>query len=175
MPVGTVACLPVIKRVVDSRSRATEAFNGYDTLIEYSFERQESLIHADAHGVLNMKDRRAYKRKSVLLTAKLHYDGVIWDCEVLDVSDNGAGVRVAYSLLIGAAVMLKINRLGVFPGKVRWQSGDRVGIQFLEDAREVRERIQGALSRSSGLTEEEIAAIQGAGAPTLRPGVVHER
>jgi hypothetical protein len=42
--------------------------------------------------------------------------------------------------------MLTIERLGNFPGEVRWQDEDFTGISFLEDAGVVEARLRGSVA-----------------------------
>jgi hypothetical protein len=41
-----------------------------------------------------------------------------------------------------------IDRVGAFPGEIRWQEGDYAGVSFMEDAQTVEKRLRAALPES---------------------------
>jgi hypothetical protein len=90
-----------------------------------------------------MLDRRIDKRR-VLWNGKLHRDGYILECEIFDISAEGAKVRSIEHLAINSTVILEIDRLGMFPGEIRWQPADHTGIRFLESACTIEVRLGGA-------------------------------
>jgi hypothetical protein len=103
-------------------------------------ERQGRMISVAA------KEIRAHERKRVLWHATLQQDGRTWACKVVDVSPGGAKIRIDERLTIDSEVILTIDRLGNFPGEVRWQDADFAGIRFLEDADVVRARLRGSVA-----------------------------
>ena len=91
-----------------------------------------------------MLDRRVDKRRRVLWIGKLHRDGCILECEIFDISAEGAKIRGVKHLAINSTVVLEIDRLGMFPGEIRWQAADHTGIGFLESASTIDVRLRGA-------------------------------
>ena len=49
---------------------------------------------------------------------------------------------------INSTVVLVIDRVGAFPGEIRWQEGEYAGIRFMEDAQTVEKRLRAALPKS---------------------------
>jgi hypothetical protein len=90
-------------------------------------------------------EQRTYKRKPVLWSARLHRDGRVLECAVLHISAGGARIRIHQRFDIDSTVVLMIDRLGTFPGEIRWQRGTYAGIRFLEDAQVVEKRLSAAL------------------------------
>ena len=66
------------------------------------------------------------------------------DCRVIDLSDGGAKIRVKERLAINSWVALVVQRLGIFPGEVRWQDESFAGICFLQDPAIVEARLRSA-------------------------------
>ena len=93
-------------------------------------------------------EQRASRRKPVLWSARLHRDGRVLECLTLRISAGGARIRISERFEINATVILVIERLGAFPGEIRWQEGDYAGVSFLEDAQTVETRLSAALPES---------------------------
>jgi len=91
-------------------------------------------------------DQRMYRRKPVLWSARLHRDGRVLECPTLHISAGGARIRISQRFEINSTVVLVIDRVGAFPGEIRWQRGNYVGIRFMEDAQIVEERLRTAIS-----------------------------
>jgi len=85
---------------------------------------------------------REHQRRRVLWNVKLHQDGRIWGCQVVDISAGGAKVRLTEPLAISSRVVLEIERLGNLKGEVRWQNHAFVGIGFLESPDVVEKRLR---------------------------------
>jgi hypothetical protein len=90
-------------------------------------------------------DQRVYRRKPVLWSARLHRDGRVLECAALHISAGGARIRIRQRFEIDSTVVLVIDRVGAFPGEIRWQRGNYAGIRFLEDAQIVEKRLRAAL------------------------------
>jgi PilZ domain len=90
-------------------------------------------------------EQRAHRRKPVLWSARLHRDGRVLECAALHISAGGARIRIRERFRIDSTVVLVIDRLGAFPGEIRWQRGNCAGIRFLEDAQVVEKRLSAAL------------------------------
>ena len=61
------------------------------------------------------------------------------------ISAGGARIRIRERFEINSTVVLMIERLGAFPGEIRWQRGNYAGIRFLKDAQVVEKRLRAAL------------------------------
>jgi hypothetical protein len=93
-----------------------------------------------------VKEIRAHERKRVLWNATLHQNGCIWECKAIEISPGGVRIRIDERLTINSKVVLTIERLGNFPGEVRWQDEDFAGIGFLEGAGVVQARLRGSVA-----------------------------
>ena len=93
-------------------------------------------------------EQRVRGRKSVLWSARLHRDGRVLECPTLHISAGGARIRISERFEINSTVVLVIDRVGAFPGEIRWQEGDYAGIRFMEDAQTVEKRPRAALPES---------------------------
>ena len=62
-------------------------------------------------------------------------------CNAFDISPGGVKIRIDEPLAINSRVALAIDRVGNFPGEVRWQDEGLVGIHFLEDAAVVGSKV----------------------------------
>jgi hypothetical protein len=96
------------------------------------------------HAEQEMEDQRLDPRKKVIWRGRLYRDGSVLECEIFDVSAEGAKARLAGDLPVNATIVLEIDRLGMFPGEIRWHTANEVGVQFLESAGAIRERLFGA-------------------------------
>ena len=95
---------------------------------------------------------RGSERKRVLWDATLHENDRILRCTACDISAGGAKVRITERLAVNSQVVLTIDRLGSFPGEIRWQNENYVGICFLEEASTIEERLRRATPASGGVT-----------------------
>jgi PilZ domain len=74
--------------------------------------------------------------------------GRVLECLTLHITAGGARIRISERFEINSTVVLVVDRLGAFPGEVRWQEGDYAGVSFLEDAQTVERRLSAALPES---------------------------
>jgi PilZ domain len=86
-------------------------------------------------------DQRNHPRDRVVYSGRLSYGAREYPCAVLDISAGGAQVRFAEPLAVWTIVTLYIDRFGGFHARVVWQQRDKVGLQFLEDAVLITNRI----------------------------------
>ena len=77
---------------------------------------------------------RASQRKRVLWDARLRENDRTLECAACDISTGGVKVRIRERLTVPSKVVLTIDRLGSFPGEIRWQNDNYAGIRFLETA-----------------------------------------
>jgi hypothetical protein len=89
-------------------------------------------------------ERRRRKRAAVLWTGRLECGGQVADCVLLDVGAKGARVRMAVPFERNLPVTLHCYHFGNLAGRVVWQDGNAIGLQF-EDA---PERVIEALGRA---------------------------
>lgn len=78
------------------------------------------------------------KRAPILWQARLRDDFKEWPCQVFDMNLEGAKVRIAEEVEIGAMVKLDIPHIAVFKGKVTWCKPGQLGVKFTMDENEVR-------------------------------------
>jgi PilZ domain len=71
-------------------------------------------------------EQRVRRRKPVLWSATLHRDGRVLECPTLHISAGGARIRTSDRFEINSTVVLVIDRVGAFPGEIRWQEGEVV-------------------------------------------------
>ena len=90
-----------------------------------------------------MVNRRVDSRRTVIWSGRLHRDGGVVECEIFDVSPEGAKARLAAHMAVNATVILEIDRLGMFAGEIRWRTANQIGIRFLESAGTIEERLRG--------------------------------
>ena len=86
-------------------------------------------------------ERRKHPRVHVLESGLLYGDGGCIDCQVIDVSANGARIRPVGELptRTGACRFL-LARLGMFPAKIRWSANGQAGVAFEAPPEDVLER-----------------------------------
>ena len=85
------------------------------------------------------EERQRFARRSVLLAAKLNVDERQVDVDILDISEGGAKIAMADPAPVGTAVALQVEGVGLFASQVVWQSGDKVGLEFLTNPDAVAE------------------------------------
>lgn len=83
------------------------------------------------------RTRRKFKRATTLFSGTILCDGRSIAAVVLDVSVNGAKVRLDEALESGTHVKLRIDRLGEFRAEVVWCKQMRVGLKFLDPPDEI--------------------------------------
>ncbi|HEX6979817.1 MAG TPA: PilZ domain-containing protein [Alphaproteobacteria bacterium] len=91
----------------------------------------------------DVKERRTHPRDTVVYGGRLAYGAHEYPCTVLNISAGGAQLRFGHEIGPWTIVTLHVDRFGSFHARVVWQRGDRVGLQFLEDAVLVTRRIVG--------------------------------
>lgn len=81
-----------------------------------------------------MTEQRQHTRAHVLRRGKIVFQrgyGAI-DCVVLDVSPDGARLRVGSWLGLPDTFQLRIADIGVHEARVRYRSIDEIGVQFVD-------------------------------------------
>lgn len=90
-------------------------------------------------------ERRRYKRLEVHLPGLLTHGGQSYDCDVLDVSANGAQVSCVDELPPGTLLCLRVGHLDPLQCSVVWHEADRMGLKFTATPRAVVDRMHGLL------------------------------
>ncbi len=101
-------------------------------------------------------EKRQFKRMPTLFSGCLIDGAQNADVVVLDVSVNGAKLRVPADFECGPTVNLKIDRLGVFPAEVMWRKGNRLGLKFVDAPEEIARNMPGTFA--SKLSDEPCKA-----------------
>ena len=93
------------------------------------------------------QERRGQKRIGLRLAGKLFAPDRGWeeDCAILDFSPDGAGLRCGASAPVGTRVVLYIECLGRFEGKVVQRNRLRLGVEF-RSSKTKRERTRRLLA-----------------------------
>ena len=94
------------------------------------------------------EDRREFVRTSVMWAAKLHLKNQTVDCVVLNISPDGAKIRLESVPDELSPLTLHADRIGDLPGEVMWQEGAMIGISFHDSPSVVAQRIEPALKSS---------------------------
>jgi hypothetical protein len=92
------------------------------------------------------EERRAHRRYPVLWSGTLStgstFDSYVLHCQIRNISISGLHVLVERHLAVGSAVVLRIDLVGTFRGRVAWSERDRLGIAFDESPERVAELIK---------------------------------
>ena len=94
------------------------------------------------------QDRREFVRTSVMWAAKLHIKTQTVNCVVLNISPDGAKIRLESIPDEISPATLHVDRIGDLPGEVVWQEGAMIGISFRDSPSVVAQRIEPALEAS---------------------------
>jgi hypothetical protein len=87
-------------------------------------------------------ERRRAQRKSVLWSGQLEGDNRLVNCAVLDVSLQGAPVRLdSDGTLPNGPLAIALSRFGTFQAEVVWTKDRMSGLRFLESIDRVADTI----------------------------------
>jgi PilZ domain len=104
------------------------------------------------------QSQRRYKRAKVLWPATLVADAEHLDCIILDLSANGARIRVAGGVPMPISeVVLEIPRFGAFSATAAWNSETELGLRFAEDPIRVAELLGDTLPSVRTIVAPEAA------------------
>ena len=83
---------------------------------------------------MSLVEQRKAARHRLIISAKLifHYDAVMNDCIVFDLSDDGALVELEDITLVPPEGILRFSTGDIFLAQRRWQMGRKLGLQFLK-------------------------------------------
>lgn len=90
-------------------------------------------------------ERRCHQRAAVLWAASLKGANQVADCVVLNLGVTGALLRMAVPFERSFPVTLHSYHFGRLAGRVIWQEGNAVGLQFIEPPDRVVETLAPAL------------------------------
>lgn len=90
-------------------------------------------------------EKRNFKRTATLFAGLIIDDDRTIQVVVLDLSVNGAKVRVPEFVECGPVVRLNIDRLGEFGARVVWQRENRIGLQFDDSPEQIARRLPESL------------------------------
>jgi len=99
---------------------------------------------------LSAADRRQYRRVETAWSAVLQLGNQPLRCAVVNISSGGAKIALdgvdhgalAKTFQINTAVVLTINGLGDFAGRIAWTDKNEGGIQFAEDPAKVAQYLE---------------------------------
>ncbi len=80
------------------------------------------------------RERRRHVRHSVLWKAEVYCGIRRSGCEILNISEGGARLRLEQSFNATEEVTIRSIHFGERHGRVVWQDGDRLGIEFRDNA-----------------------------------------
>ena len=96
--------------------------------------------------LVDSADRRTHPRYSVIWSAELRagsdFDWYVLDCRIRNFSISGVHVLVDRSIEPGGSVVLRIAKVGDFPGRVAWSKGNQLGICFDQASDRIAELIR---------------------------------
>ena len=91
------------------------------------------------------KEFRRFRRKPVILAAKLETARGVFDCVALDLSLGGARLRIAAAIEVHERVTLALTKYGRFASKIAWRNEEEAGLQFSDLPEEVARRFGTAI------------------------------
>jgi len=103
------------------------------------------------------KDQRRFRRRATLFSGRVIDTDRSVEVVVLDVSVNGAKLRVPEAFTCNRHISLEIERLGRFAARVVWQRDGRLGLQFTEPPEKVAKRLPGSFAARLGPINETAA------------------
>ncbi len=77
-------------------------------------------------------ERRDLMRTLVMWAAEITHQDETYNCIVLNISTEGAKIRLYKRVNYISDVTLHIDRIGDLPGEVVWHRGEMIGIKFVE-------------------------------------------
>ncbi len=78
------------------------------------------------------KDRRSNERPNIGVKGTIFFPDRQYEeqCAVVDLSPDGAGLKATFSAASGERLILYVDGLGRFEGKIVWRDRLRIGVQF---------------------------------------------
>jgi len=91
------------------------------------------------------QDRRKFERIAVLWSGSLVCEGQTIDCLIVNISPQGAMVRLENPGRCKKSVVLRSPRFGELAGEINWRKGKELGIRFQDSADSVAKKMGKAL------------------------------
>ena len=88
---------------------------------------------------------RRHPRFSVLWTGRIDVSSEWVDCAILNISADGAMLRLFQTIDLPGKFSVSVDRYGVFPAELAWREGNSAGVRFLGDAAPIAQAIAQAL------------------------------
>ena len=90
-------------------------------------------------------DRRDHPRFTVVWTGRIQLLPKPVECVILNISANGAKLRILAHADLPADFTLTVDRFGDFPANLVWTDGRSAGVQFSGDPKKISEIFAAAL------------------------------
>lgn len=105
---------------------------GVQDFIIKTIARQNELSGHPLDLKLGAEQRISDKRHELIWLAKIRHEGDNTTVRVRNISAKGAMISLAREAVLprGSSVKLSLEKIGVFPAKVRWSTDRQVGIEF---------------------------------------------
>lgn len=100
-------------------------------------------------------DRRDHPRFTVVWTGRIQMQPKPVECVILNISANGAKLRVFSHVDLPADFTVTVDRFGDFPAQLVWSDGRSAGVQFIGDPKRISEIFATALPTAK-LTADRI-------------------
>lgn|GEM_PF-613538 len=110
------------------------------------------------------KDQRRFRRRATLFSGRVIDTDRSVEVVVLDVSVNGAKLRVPEAFTCNRHIGLEIERLGQFAARVVWQRDGRLGLQFTDPPEKVAKRLPDSFAARLGPIDEAATEARAANA-----------
>lgn len=91
-------------------------------------------------------DQRKFRRMPTLFSGTVSDGRRHVEVVVLDVSVNGAKIRVEGAADFGDTIKLNVDRLGDFTAEVMWRRENRLGLRFTATPEDIARRLPEALA-----------------------------
>lgn len=90
-------------------------------------------------------ERRRRPRSAVIWSAKLHCEGRVLDCVILNLSGTGAKVRTKDRVEADTPIILQGERFGMLRGRVAWAKDDTLGLKLDESPKHLSGKLEDVL------------------------------
>jgi hypothetical protein len=96
------------------------------------------------------EELRRHPRFSVLWTGRIDVSSEWVECVILNISADGAKLRLYQAIDLPARFSVSVDRYGVFPAELAWREGNSAGVRFLGDTGPIAQAIAQALPTERG-------------------------
>jgi hypothetical protein len=88
---------------------------------------------------------RRHPRFAVLWTGRIDVSTEWVDCAILNISADGAKLRLFHDIHLPQQFQVSVDRHGVFPAELAWRDGNSAGVRFTGDIAPIERAIAHAL------------------------------